>query len=127
MKKTSNNLSDMAYCPDELKQAQGKLTIDTDWYNMQQLMPPITRLIEHIDGITIDFVASCLGIDPKKYKFHSSTGENGEEGGNEGESALPEAYLRTETQSCLKERSIARLLIECPFCFKSFEFLGVQP
>ena len=36
-------------------------------------MPPITRLIQHIDGIEIDFVAQCLGVDPKKYKYHSST------------------------------------------------------
>ena len=36
-------------------------------------MPPMTRLIEHIDGIEVDFVAQCLGVDPKKYKFHAST------------------------------------------------------
>ena len=36
-------------------------------------MPPITRLIEHIDGIEVDFVAQCLGVDAKKYKFHSAS------------------------------------------------------
>ena len=46
---------------------------DVDWYIIQQLMPPITRLIEHIDGIEIDFVAQCLGVDATKYKSHSST------------------------------------------------------
>ena len=35
-------------------------------------MPPITRLIEHIDGIEIDFVASCLGVDPKKHRYHTT-------------------------------------------------------
>ena len=34
-----------------------KLKIDIDWYINQQLLPPITRLIEHIEGIEIDFVA----------------------------------------------------------------------
>jgi hypothetical protein len=35
-------------------------------------MPPITRLIEHIDGINVDFVAQCLGVDPKKYQYASA-------------------------------------------------------
>jgi len=24
-----------------------------------------------MDGIDIEFVAQCLGVDPKKYKYHS--------------------------------------------------------
>jgi len=64
-------------------QSRGKLLPDVDWYIMQQLMPPITRLIEHIDGIEVDFVAQCLGVDPKKYKFHaSSTTHDNEDGQN---------------------------------------------
>jgi DNA polymerase alpha subunit A len=64
-----SNLANKAYSPDELLHAKGNLKIDIDWYSSQQLLPPITRLIEHIDGIEVDFVAQCLGIDPKKYKF----------------------------------------------------------
>ena len=70
-----------AYSFDEVMASRGALAPDVDWYIMQQLMPPITRLIEHIDGIEVDFVAQCLGVDPKKYKFHSSTsGGDGEDG-----------------------------------------------
>jgi DNA polymerase elongation subunit (family B) len=50
----------MAYSPDEYLKSQtsgDKLKIDIDWYINQQLLPPITRLIEHIEGIEIDFVA----------------------------------------------------------------------
>ena len=67
-----------AYSFDEVMQSRGSLKPDVDWYIIQQLMTPITRLIEHIDGIEVDFVAQCLGVDPKKYKFHSATvaGEN---------------------------------------------------
>jgi len=58
-------------------------------------MPPITRLIEHIDGIEVDFVAQCLGVDPKKYKFHATTVSGDAE---EGQSAaIPQAVLKTET------------------------------
>jgi len=63
--------------------ANRNLKPDVDWYIMQQLMPPITRLIQHIDGIEIDFVAQCLGVDPKKYKYHSASGSGeAEEGQN---------------------------------------------
>lgn len=62
--------------------SRGTLKADVDWYIMQQLMPPITRLIQHIDGIEIDFVAQCLGVDPKKYKYHSSGAQQDDEGQN---------------------------------------------
>jgi hypothetical protein len=31
-------------------------------------------LIEHIEGIEVDFVAQCLGVDGKKYKYATGTG-----------------------------------------------------
>jgi DNA polymerase alpha subunit A len=69
--KQNPGLADKAYHPDEVINSKGKLTLDIDWYNTQQLLPPITRLIEYIEGIEIEFVAQCLGVDPKKYKYHS--------------------------------------------------------
>jgi hypothetical protein len=58
-------------------------------------MPPITRLIEHIDGINIDFVAQCLGVDPTKYKYSASKGNENDENNNDPN--LPTAILKTET------------------------------
>ncbi len=29
-------------------------------------MPPTGRLLEYIDGIEMDFIAQCLGLDPSK-------------------------------------------------------------
>lgn len=50
-------IGDTAYSPDEFMDKRKNLVIDTDWYITQQLLPPITRLIEHIEGIEVDFVA----------------------------------------------------------------------
>jgi hypothetical protein len=36
-------------------------------------------LIEHVDGIETDFVAQCLGVDSKKYKFHQADVANDED------------------------------------------------
>ena len=55
--KAKIGLGDKAYSPDEFLNSKNQLKIDIDWYINQQLLPPITRLIEHIEGIEIDFVA----------------------------------------------------------------------
>lgn len=66
-----SGLGAKAYHPDELLASKGQINIDIDWYITQQIFPPIQRLIEHIDGINMDFIASCFGIDPKKHKYAS--------------------------------------------------------
>lgn len=78
------------------------------------MLPPITRLIEHIDGIEIDFVAQCLGADPKNYKYTAS----GDKGGVEGieQDAMPQAILKTEKLESLADRAVARLKLKCPKC-----------
>lgn len=83
----------------------------------------MTRLIEHIEGIEVDFVAQCLGVDPKKYKYHSQTTRN-ENGDNEN-AAIPSAILKTETQTSLKDRSIAKLTVKCPNCEENNEISGI--
>ena len=56
-------------------------------------MPPITRLIEHIEGIQIEFVAQCLGVDGKKYKHsYVNPGENDDDG-----LGIQNPIMKTET------------------------------
>ena len=78
---------------EEVMQSRGRLVPDIDWYNVNQLLPPITRLIEQVDGITVDFVAQCLGVDPKKVRSGGVSAEHDEN----NENALPVALLKTET------------------------------
>ena len=116
------SIGDMAYSPDEYMKAQkeqtNKLIIDIDWYINQQLLPPITRLIEHIEGIEVEFVAQCLGADGKKYKYASATaGVDGE-----GDSAVVNPIMKTETTDKLQDRSVANLKITCPFCDEPYDF-----
>ena len=75
---TATCLADKSFSPQEV--TEKKLEIDVEWYITTQLLPPITRLIEHLEGIEVEFVAQCLGIDPKKYHYHSvKQHEEGEE------------------------------------------------
>ena len=74
-------LAERAYDPREIQNSyngKGKepLELDTEWYKTTQLMPPITRLIEHFDGLTVEFAAQCLGLDGSKYVWQREREEN---------------------------------------------------
>lgn len=89
------SIGDKAFSPDEYLKSQKTATplqLDTDWYTTQQLLPPITRLIEHIEGIEIDFVAQCLGVDGKKYKYATAQNQDGDE-----ENHIANPIMKSET------------------------------
>ena len=76
-------------------------------------------MIEHIEGIEVDFVAQCLGVDGKKYKFNQGTRDDQDDDGLAGISA---PIMKTETTGKLQERSIAALKIVCPHCDQGYDF-----
>ena len=121
--KQNPQLADRAYHPDEVVNSKGKSEVDIDWYITQQILPPITRLIEHIDGIDVEFVAQCLGVDPKKYKYHADKKHDG--GGGDDMGPIQSAILSTETEKSLKNRSIAELKMKCPYCSELYDFPGI--
>lgn len=114
------SIGEMAWSPDEYlksKKGQNELKIDTDWYITQQLLPPITRLIEHIEGIEVDFVAQCLGVDGKKYKFNQHATKD-----EDDDAHVVNPVMKTETTQKLQDRSVASLKIQCPFCDVPYDF-----
>lgn len=119
----SLSLSDKAYHPDEVLTSKGKASIDNDWYVSTQLLPPITRLIEHIDGIEVEFVAQCLGLDPKKYKYHSE--KKSTDNPSDDPMLISNPVLQTETERSLKTRTVAELNIKCPHCSHNYHFPGI--
>jgi hypothetical protein len=74
-------------------------------------------LIEHIEGIEVEFVAQCLGVDGKKYKYNTVATEAGNDG-----LGVANAILKSETTDKLQDRAIASLKIVCPHCDNSFDF-----
>lgn len=99
--KANPQLADKAYHPDEVLAGRDKHEVDVEWYITQQILPPITRLIEHIDGIDVAFVAQCLGVDHKKYKFHSDK-KGADAGAGEDMGPVHNPILHTETEKSLK-------------------------
>ncbi|KAG8857126.1 DNA-directed DNA polymerase alpha catalytic subunit pol1 [Serendipita sp. 411] len=66
--------ADRAYHPEEIRRSGGKLKIDYEHYLGQQLLPPIERLCEPIEGTDKTRLAECLGLDPSRYQSHNAGG-----------------------------------------------------
>ncbi|KAI6139794.1 hypothetical protein BKA82DRAFT_955077 [Pisolithus tinctorius] len=68
--------ADRARHPDELKKAApGELDIDYEHYLANQILPPIERLCDPIEGTDRTRLAECLaGLDPSRYRTAGSGG-----------------------------------------------------
>ena len=55
-----------AYHPDEVIRKNGELTLDYEWYISTQLLPPISRLCEPIEGTSPAIISEKLGLDASK-------------------------------------------------------------
>lgn len=53
--------------------------VDFEHYLSQQILPPIERLCEPLQGTDRSRLAECLGLDPSKYRSSSGDGGDGEE------------------------------------------------
>ncbi|KAF4610852.1 hypothetical protein D9613_006632 [Agrocybe pediades] len=71
----SSGQADRAKHPDELRKAGSGLIIDYQYYLSHQILPPVERLCEAIEGTDKARLAECLGLDPMRYR-HSVTGDD---------------------------------------------------
>ncbi|VDC06072.1 unnamed protein product [Peniophora sp. CBMAI 1063] len=65
--------ADRARHPDEIRKATDT-KIDFEYYLAHQVLPPIERLCDPIEGTDRARLAECLGLDPGRYR-HSVSGE----------------------------------------------------
>lgn len=66
-----------------------------------------------------------MGVDPKKYRYHSDKNKNADSNGVDDSGDIQNPILQTETEKSLKHRSIAELKVKCPFCQASYDFPGI--
>ncbi|OXH31047.1 DNA polymerase alpha subunit A [Cryptococcus neoformans] len=59
--------ADRAFHPDDLRRQGSELKIDHEYYLDQQILHPILRLCETIEGTERARLAECLGLDPLRY------------------------------------------------------------
>ncbi|GAA5963816.1 hypothetical protein JCM8115_006341 [Rhodotorula mucilaginosa] len=60
-----------AHHPDDVRRQGSTLKIDFEVYLSTQILPPIERLCEHIEGTEKARLAECLGLDAMRFKSSS--------------------------------------------------------
>ncbi|CAK5267409.1 unnamed protein product [Mycena citricolor] len=65
--------ADRAKHPDEYRKEGSELKLDVEYYLAHQVLPPIERLCDPIDGTDRSRLAECLGLDPTRYRTSSSS------------------------------------------------------
>ncbi|CAM9985239.1 unnamed protein product [Ectocarpus fasciculatus] len=58
--------------PDDVLRSGGKLEVDVEWYLNQQIVPPVSRLCEPIEGTSMAVLAEKMGLDVSKFTSHVS-------------------------------------------------------
>ncbi|KAI0048775.1 hypothetical protein FA95DRAFT_1678116 [Auriscalpium vulgare] len=107
--------ADRAHHPDELRRAGAELKIDYDYYLAHQVLPPIERLCEPIEGTDRARLAECLGLDPGRYRT-SAAAETEERYFGTLESQLPESE---------RYKDAAPFVVRCRSCDTQTAFTHV--
>lgn len=107
--------ADKAFHPDDLRRQGSELKIDYDLYLDSQVLQPILRLCESIEGTERARLAECLGLDPTRYVSQS-------------QSVHERQFFTLESQISDEERfrDAEKLSIKCPSCAVTFEFEGIE-
>ncbi|KAJ6252450.1 DNA polymerase alpha catalytic subunit [Anaeramoeba flamelloides] len=113
----SASTAQRAYHPESVKKTNGELKIDIDWYLAQQILPPIIRLCQPIEGTSAQQLADCLGLSNRHIKSVSSYSRN-----NQNSISQQEAEMSYEE----KFENVEKLFITCTRCKKNIEFLGIK-
>jgi DNA polymerase alpha subunit A len=60
-------VAERARHPEEINRSGGALKPDVEWYLTQQILPPISRLVEPVEGLSQRIIAEKLGLDSSRY------------------------------------------------------------
>ncbi|KAJ1763626.1 DNA-directed DNA polymerase alpha catalytic subunit pol1 [Coemansia sp. RSA 1752] len=111
---SSGSYAERARHVDEVRESNGTLVPDPEWYLNQQVLPPCARLLESLEGTDMATLAQCLGLDATKFRAPVHNTHTDE--------------LRTlDSQIPDSERfKMARSLnVPCPTCKSQYEVHGI--
>lgn len=110
--------ADRAHHPDELRKQGSELKVDFEHYLALQILPPVERLCESIQGTDRGRLAECLGLDASRYAVTSVSA-----------SSVPDrefVTLDSQTPDSVRFAKCDRLAITCPRCKTSTNFEGIN-
>ncbi|EPQ31291.1 uncharacterized protein PFL1_01476 [Pseudozyma flocculosa PF-1] len=117
---TKTAQAERAHHPDELRKKDTELRIDYEHYLALQILPPVERLCESIEGTDRSRLAECLGLDPSKYATVSAGGGGG------GGAGLDRDFVTLDSQIPDEVRfaDCKPLVLRCPSCRQASTFFG---
>lgn len=113
------SMAERARHPEEIARSNGALKPDIEWYLTQQILPPISRLCEPIDGTSQQILAQKLGLDAASYS-NSLRSENDMDGDVDLD-YVPASFLSDEERF----KNVSKLNIFCYACKTQSEFPGI--
>jgi len=120
-KDSSKSATERARHPDEIARSRGALAPDVEWYLMQQILPPVGRLCEPIEGLSQGLIAQRLGLDSARFNQKTSFGGDDLNDDDNLVNYVPESYKSDEERF----QSAKKLTITCMSCGMEDEFKGV--
>jgi len=114
----NKGVADRAYHPDEVRRSHGALRPDVDWYLSQQIVPPLARLCEPIEGTSALMLAQRMGLDTAKFRgaAHQASDEFEDMWG---------AALKSKLSDPERFRECERVVLTCRACGEQGKFNGV--
>lgn len=115
---TKSAQASRAHHPDDLRRDGSTLKVDLEYYLSLQVLPPIERLCESIEGTDRARLAECLGLDVRRY---AQTGEK------EESAAQGSAFAPLDSQLTPEQRygACEQLVFHCPSCSTETPFHGL--
>jgi DNA polymerase alpha subunit A len=104
--------------PEDIARSGGALKPDVEWYLVNQILPPITRLCEPIEGLSQQVLADKLGLDASKFNHSNRAYENED---NDMIDYTPASLLKDEERF----KGVRKLRLYCSSCGNDCEFPGV--
>jgi len=117
--KASKTATSRARHPDEMARSRSILKPDVEWYLTQQILPPVSRLCEPIEGLSQGLIAQRLGLNAIKYTQQSY--ENAELNDDELVNYVPESFKSDQERFA----DVKKVSLACSCCGVTSEFPGL--
>jgi len=117
----SDSLANRAFHPDEVIASHGELMVDVEWYLTNQVLPPVDRLCDPIEGVHAVHLAEALKLDTRNYRYTNAADlsfnnnhEDAEFGNGQGSNPEDRFYNCDDW------------IVTCPTCSLETPFQGIK-
>lgn len=104
--------------PEEIARSDGILKPDVEWYLVQQILPPVARLCEPIEGLSKPLLAEKLGLDGSRFNHAARSADMNDD---DVLDYTPASLLKDDERF----KDVRKLRLYCSSCGVDSVFPGV--